>query len=48
MLFPSKTKYRKRMRGRLRGNSTQGNQIAFGEYFSIQATGKGGFYLLVK
>ncbi len=40
MLFPSKTKYRKRMRGRLQGNSTQGNSIAFGEY-AIQATGRG-------
>ena len=40
MLFPSKTKYRKKMRGRLQGNSTQGDKIAFGEY-AIQATGRG-------
>ncbi len=40
MLFPAKTKYRKRMRGRLKGQATQGNSIVFGEY-AIQATGRG-------
>ena len=40
MLFPAKTKYRKRMRGRLRGQATQGNSIVFGAY-GIQATGRG-------
>lgn len=40
MLFPSKTKYKKRMKGRIRGNATQGNKIIFGEY-AIQATGRG-------
>jgi large subunit ribosomal protein L16 len=40
MLFPSKTKYRKRMRGRIKGNATQGNTMVFGEY-AIQATGRG-------
>lgn len=40
MLFPAKPKYRKRMRGRLKGNATQGGTIVFGEY-AIQATGRG-------
>jgi large subunit ribosomal protein L16 len=31
MLQPSRTKYRKQFRGRMRGNS-QGNLVAFGEY----------------
>ena len=32
MLLPKKTKYRKQMKGRLRGNSTRGNDISFGAY----------------
>ena len=36
MLSPKKTKYRKFHRGRLKGNATKGNAIAFGRY-GIQA-----------
>ena len=32
MLLPKKTKYRKQMKGRLRGDATRGTQIAFGQY----------------
>jgi large subunit ribosomal protein L16 len=32
MLLPKKTKYRKQMKGRLRGDSTRGNDISFGAY----------------
>ena len=32
MLSPKKTKFRKRMRGNMKGNATRGNTIAFGEY----------------
>lgn len=32
MLQPSRTKYRKRMRGRRRGCATRGNEVSFGEY----------------
>lgn len=31
MLSPRKTKFRKRQKGRLRGNATRGNTVAFGE-----------------
>ena len=40
MLMPSKTKYRKRMKGRLKGSATQGERIVFGT-LAIQATGRG-------
>lgn len=32
MLMPKRTKYRKQMRGRMRGLATRGNTIAFGDY----------------
>jgi len=32
MLSPKKTKFRKRMRGVMKGNATRGNTVAFGEY----------------
>ena len=32
MLQPKKTKYRKRQKGRMKGNSQRGNQIAFGTF----------------
>ena len=32
MLLPRKTKYRKMMKGSLRGNATRGTQISFGQY----------------
>lgn len=32
MLSPKKTKFRKQHRGRMRGNASKGNTIAFGEY----------------
>ena len=32
MLMPKRVKYRKQMRGRLRGKATRGTEIAFGEY----------------
>ena len=38
MLLPKKTKYRKQMKGRLRGNSTRGNDISFGA-FGLKAEG---------
>ncbi|MCF8232051.1 MAG: 50S ribosomal protein L16 [Bacteroidales bacterium] len=36
MLQPKKAKYRKRQKGRMKGNSQRGNQIAFGS-FAIKA-----------
>lgn len=36
LLAPSRTKYRKQHRGRMRGAATRGNTIAFGE-FALQA-----------
>jgi large subunit ribosomal protein L16 len=30
--MPKRTKYRKQQRGRLRGNATRGNYVAFGDY----------------
>lgn len=32
MLIPNKTKYRRAMKGRVRGPATSGNTIAFGQY----------------
>jgi large subunit ribosomal protein L16 len=32
MLMPRKTKYRKQMRGKLKGNATRGLTLAFGDY----------------
>ena len=32
MLMPKRTKYRKSMRGRIRGVASKGNQVSFGEY----------------
>jgi large subunit ribosomal protein L16 len=32
MLLPKKTKYRKQMKGRLRGEASRGTEIAFGQY----------------
>lgn len=32
MLMPKRVKYRKQMRGRLKGKATRGNEVAFGEY----------------
>ena len=40
MLLPSKTKYRKCMKGRIKGDSKGGNEIAFGT-LAIQAVGRG-------
>ncbi len=40
MLMPSRTKYRKRQTGRIRGNAERGNRISFGS-LAIQATGRG-------
>lgn len=38
MLIPKRTKYRKIMKGRIRGVATGGNYIAFGQY-ALQAQG---------
>lgn len=40
MLMPSRTKFRKRMKGRLGGEASRNNTIAFGS-LAIQATGRG-------
>lgn len=40
MLMPSRTKYRKRQKGRLKGNTKGGNNIDFGS-FAIQAVDRG-------
>jgi len=32
MLMPKRVKYRKQMRGRMRGKATRGTEVAFGEY----------------
>lgn len=32
MLMPKRTKFRKQMRGRMRGKATRGNKISFGEF----------------
>jgi len=39
-LLPSRTKYRKIHRGRIRGNATRGTTVAFGEY-GIQSLTRG-------
>ncbi len=36
MLMPKRTKYRKQMRGRMKGKAGRGNTVAFGEY-ALQA-----------
>jgi len=36
MLLPKRTKYRKQMRGRMKGKATRGNFVAYGE-FGLQA-----------
>lgn len=40
MLAPKKLKYRKRMKGRLRGTAYRGSDLAFGD-FGLQATTRG-------
>jgi len=40
MLMPKKTKFRKQMRGRMRGDAHTGNKISFGS-IGLQATGRG-------
>jgi large subunit ribosomal protein L16 len=40
MLQPKKTKYRKPMRGRLKGSASRGAEMAFGEY-ALKATTRG-------
>ena len=40
MLMPSRTKYRKRQKGKLRGEAGSGNRINFGS-MAIQATSRG-------
>jgi large subunit ribosomal protein L16 len=40
MLEPKKRKYRKSFRGKMRGKSTRGSTLAFGEY-GIKALGRG-------
>ncbi len=40
MLMPRRTKYRKQMRGNMRGAATRGNSVAFGE-FGLQAQTSG-------
>ena len=40
MLQPKKTKFRKQFRGKMRGKSLRGSQIAFGE-FGLKAIGRG-------
>ena len=37
MLAPKRVKFRKQMKGRMRGKATRGNYVAFGE-FGLQAT----------
>lgn len=32
MLMPKRVKWRRQMRGKIRGNATSGNEVAFGEY----------------
>ena len=40
MLMPSRTKYRKRQKGRMKGEASRGNKISFGS-LAIQAVGRG-------
>ncbi len=39
-LMPKRVKYRKQQRGKMKGDATSGNTIAFGEY-GLQSLGKG-------
>ena len=32
MLMPSRVKYRKQQRGRMKGKATSGNKVSFGQY----------------
>ncbi len=40
MLAPKRVKYRKQMKGRMRGNATRGTEVSFGE-FGLQALDRG-------
>ncbi|HSX02523.1 MAG TPA: 50S ribosomal protein L16 [Candidatus Saccharimonadia bacterium] len=40
MLLPKKTKYRKQMKGRLRGEASRGTEIAFGQFGLKAETGE--------
>ena len=40
MLMPKRTKFRKQMKGRMRGNATAGSTLNFGSY-GLQAVGRG-------
>ena len=40
MLQPKKTKYRKMMKGRMKGTETRGTQLEFGGY-ALQAVDRG-------
>lgn len=40
MLAPRRVKYRKMMRGKLKGNATSGTEISFGEY-GLMSHGRG-------
>ncbi|MFH1223737.1 MAG: 50S ribosomal protein L16 [Pseudomonadota bacterium] len=40
MLSPKKTKYRKQMRGKMKGNATSGATLSFGQY-GLQSLGSG-------
>jgi len=40
MLMPKKTKFRKQMRGRMKGDAHTGNKISFGS-IGLQAIGRG-------
>jgi large subunit ribosomal protein L16 len=40
MLMPKRTKFRKQMKGRMRGYATSGNVLNFGSY-GLQAVGRG-------
>jgi large subunit ribosomal protein L16 len=40
MLMPKRTKHRKQMRGRMKGEATSGNEISFGDY-GLQAISPG-------
>ncbi len=40
MLAPKRVKYRKQMKGRMRGNATRGTEVSFGEY-GLQALDRG-------
>jgi large subunit ribosomal protein L16 len=40
MLSPSRLKFRKKQKGRMRGASLRGNEVSFGDY-ALMATGRG-------